>query len=141
MSTQLCEHWKEWPNANSVCGDPDFDDSRLLNVGRWFKLLLEMITWWHVKIGWWVLRIRWNWGLANIDVFPYAFHFKEVLILSKINSFACESGVKKKFVVRWRVDCKNVHFSLVIKVKCQNGHSLNIVIKLYTWKQWVTKQT
>ena len=31
----------------------------------------------------------------------YAFHFRAVLILSKIKSFACESGVKKKFVVRW----------------------------------------
>ena len=47
--------------------------------------------------------------LSQIDVLSspkcspiyYAFHFKEVLILSKINSFACESGVKKKFVVRW----------------------------------------
>ena len=49
--------------------------------------------------------------LSQIDVLSspkcspiyYAFHFKEVLILSKINSFACESGVKKKFVVRCKV--------------------------------------
>ena len=69
LSTQL---WAlaRMTNANSVCGDPDFDDSRLLNVGRWFKLLLEMITWWHVKIRWWVLQIRRNWWLRNIDVFP-----------------------------------------------------------------------
>ena len=47
-------------------------------------------------------------NLSQIDVLSspkcshisYAFHFKAVLILSKINSFACESGVKKKFVVR-----------------------------------------
>ena len=46
---------------------------------------------------------------SQIDVFLfpkcghiyYTFHFKEVWILTKINSFACESGVKKKFVVRW----------------------------------------
>ena len=49
-------------------------------------------------------------NLSQIDVFLspkcspiyYVFHFKAVLILSKINSFACESGVKKKFVVGWR---------------------------------------
>ena len=47
-------------------------------------------------------------NLLQIDVLSspqyspiyYAFHFKTVLILSKIKSFAYESGVKKKFVVR-----------------------------------------
>ena len=50
-------------------------------------------------------------NLSQIDVLPspkyspiyYAFHLKAVLILSKIKSFACESGVKKKFVVRWQL--------------------------------------
>ena len=50
-------------------------------------------------------------NLSQIDVLSspkctgspiyHAFHFKAVLILSKIKSFACESEVKKKFVVRW----------------------------------------
>ena len=50
-------------------------------------------------------------NLSQIDVLSspkcspiyYAFHFEAVLILSKIKSFACESGVKKKFVVRWKI--------------------------------------
>ena len=54
-------------------------------------------------------------NLSQIDVLSspkcspiyYAFHFKAILILSEINSFAYESGVKKKFVVRCRVFLPN----------------------------------
>ena len=62
-------------------------------------------------------------NVSQIDVFSspkfspiyYAFHFKAVLILSKIKSFVCESGVKKKFVVRCclRKSCE-------VQNQCQN---------------------
>ena len=61
--------------------------------------------------------------LSQIDVlsspkcspFYYAFHFKAVLILSKIKSFACESGVKKRFVVRCIIlKKKNFCFDFII---------------------------
>ena len=87
--------------------------------------------------------------LSQIDVLSspkcspiyYAFHFKEVLILSKINSFACESGVKKKFVVRCiftptLVD-KFQRNKMKIKIKwvpCCNGKFI-----FFIWSFWKAK--
>ena len=62
--------------ANSVCDESDFDYTRWLNVGRWFKVLLKRLQWWHVKIRWWVIQILRNWWLRNIDLFPYRFNLK-----------------------------------------------------------------
>ena len=79
-------------------------------------------------------------NLSQIDVLSspkcspiyYIFHFKAVLILSKIKSFAYESGVKKKFVVR----CVAV-FVLVFVNRVQKTPKGNLPCGKFFWTKFV----
>ena len=68
-----CEHWQEWPKQILFAMI-----LILMTQDYWTwvggsNFCWKWLPWWHVKIRWWVLRIRRKWWLANIDVFPYTF--------------------------------------------------------------------
>ena len=65
-----CEHWQEWPKQILFAMI-----LILMTQDYWTwvggsNFCWKWLPWWHVKIRWWVLRIRRKWWLANIDVFP-----------------------------------------------------------------------
>ena len=75
-------------NANSVC-----DDLILMTQDYWTwvggsNFCWKWLPWWHVKIRWWVLQIRRNWRLRNIDLFPYLFSSLAFFFLKRKKKFA-----------------------------------------------------
>ena len=71
LSTQL-RLWTlaRMTNANFVC-----NDLILMTQDYWTwvggsNFCWKWLPWWHVKIRWWVLQIRRNWWLRNIDLLP-----------------------------------------------------------------------